>query len=537
MSLCSRSLLASASLCLAATLPAADAFHLERTWTRRFDGGVSIDMGSSVRTGPDGSVYVSGFTDAAGTFDLHTLCYSPGGEVLWQATYNSGGDDVEPVLAGDPHGDLTVAAQAASPAGQRYVVLRYDADGRLLWETYLDGAASLTRHQLQVLVDSTSETTYLATILASAPSVAAIDAVGDVLWTKAIPHAEGGESVHAALDADGSIVASAGGGVARFGPDGSTRWAAPIQLEGLGRIQIWSVALDREGAAAVTGDAGRQPVAARLDRDGRVLWVRRVELPGHPGGAGWQVLFDPSGDIVLGLSADSDVSEDIGAARLDRDGHLLWSATYDGPAHGADQHAEMALDAAGRVFIAGMTTTACDDPVCNPFSSFTTDYALLVYGPDGALVARDLYDGEDDAGGDGPDWPNSLALGPDGAVHVTGFSWSDAGLFDFLTIRHELAAGPPPSPPFRRGDADGDSAVRLTDAIAILLHLFQGGAAPGCARAADIDDSGALNVTDPVFLLDHLFRGGVAPPVPGGACGQDLTPDALSCGASGGCAG
>src|SRR5262245_65106077 len=45
MSPFSRMLLTVASLSLApVALGAADAFHLERAWTQRFDGGVSLDM-------------------------------------------------------------------------------------------------------------------------------------------------------------------------------------------------------------------------------------------------------------------------------------------------------------------------------------------------------------------------------------------------------------------------------------------------------------------------------------------------------------
>jgi hypothetical protein len=366
-----------------------------------------------------------------------------------------------------------------------------------------------------------------------------MDVTGEALWSRAIPHAEDGESVHAAFDPEGNLFAASGGGVVKLRPDGGTLWAVPIELDGFETRQAWSIALDTRIGAVITGYAqgggggGRHPFAARLDLDGRIAWVRRLELPEHPGGAGWQALVDARGDILLGMSADGVAGEDIGVLKLDREGQRLWSASYDGPVHGADQHAEMALDAGGRLFVAGMTTTACDDPVC---SSFTTDYVLLVYGPEGSLLAQDRFDGEDDAGSDAPDWPNSLALGADGFAHVTGFSWSDAGFYDFLTIQYELAAGSLTSP-FRRADVDGDGTVRLTDAIAILLHLFQGEAEPACSKAADADDSGVLDLTDPVFLLNHLFVGASPPPAPAETCGADPTQDGLACEAGGSCGG
>lgn len=78
------------------------------------------------------------------------------------------------------------------------------------------------------------------------------------------------------------------------------------------------------------------------------------------------------------------------------------------------------------------------------------------------------------------------------------------------------------SVPFRRGDADSNALVNLTDAVYILLHLFRGGAAPTCVDAADTNDDGQLNLTDSVYLLQALFQGGAPPPSPGmEECGTD----------------
>ena len=81
---------------------------------------------------------------------------------------------------------------------------------------------------------------------------------------------------------------------------------------------------------------------------------------------------------------------------------------------------------------------------------------------------------------------------------------------------------------FRRGDADANGVVSLTDAVVVLERLFRGGAALPCEDAADTNDDGALDITDPIGLLGHLFLGGPPPPAPGReACGEDGTADAL----------
>ena len=81
---------------------------------------------------------------------------------------------------------------------------------------------------------------------------------------------------------------------------------------------------------------------------------------------------------------------------------------------------------------------------------------------------------------------------------------------------------------FRRGDADGNAAVQLTDAVSTLNWLFRDGAAPACNDAADTNDDGRIDLTDPINTLNWLFLEGAEPRPPGpNACGPDPTPDLL----------
>ncbi|MGQ9590329.1 MAG: LamG-like jellyroll fold domain-containing protein [Planctomycetota bacterium] len=78
---------------------------------------------------------------------------------------------------------------------------------------------------------------------------------------------------------------------------------------------------------------------------------------------------------------------------------------------------------------------------------------------------------------------------------------------------------------FRRGDANADGGMNITDGIFVLNYLFLGGPAPTCLDAADSNGDNALNITDGIYILNYLFLGGTAPPEPGpDVCGPD--PDA-----------
>jgi len=82
---------------------------------------------------------------------------------------------------------------------------------------------------------------------------------------------------------------------------------------------------------------------------------------------------------------------------------------------------------------------------------------------------------------------------------------------------------------FRRGDIDANGSTNLSDAIFVLLALFQSGQQPTCPDAADVDDTGVVNLSDPIYLLIHLFQAGPAVPAPGiEACGPDTTVDELA---------
>jgi hypothetical protein len=75
-------------------------------------------------------------------------------------------------------------------------------------------------------------------------------------------------------------------------------------------------------------------------------------------------------------------------------------------------------------------------------------------------------------------------------------------------------------PVFTRGDANNDGAVDVSDAVAILLHLFAGGDVT-CEDAADADNDELLTITDAIRVLNFLFLRGPAPAAPFPRPGSD----------------
>jgi hypothetical protein len=116
----------------------------------------------------------------------------------------------------------------------------------------------------------------------------------------------------------------------------------------------------------------------------------------------------------------------------------------------------------------------------------------------------------------------SLGRVPDGAALLR------SGLCPTPGAANADSAGCPGAPRFIRGDADGSGRLQVSDAVAILIVLFQGGGL-GCLRAGDADDDGGVSLTDAVRVLGHLFLGGEALPPPFPGCGLDATADDLGC--------
>lgn len=62
-----------------------------------------------------------------------------------------------------------------------------------------------------------------------------------------------------------------------------------------------------------------------------------------------------------------------------------------------------------------------------------------------------------------------------------------------------------------KGDANGDGAINVGDAVYIISYVFRGGPAPSPPTAGDANCDGNVNVGDAVYLISYIFRGGPAP--------------------------
>ncbi|MEM7234950.1 MAG: dockerin type I repeat-containing protein [Planctomycetota bacterium] len=119
------------------------------------------------------------------------------------------------------------------------------------------------------------------------------------------------------------------------------------------------------------------------------------------------------------------------------------------------------------------------------------------------------------------------------AVFYVETKWSEIGSFyiDECAVSSDAPCVDEPDPAlsFRRGHANGDGNLNLTDAVNLLEFLFLGVDALDCLKSADANDDGDVNLSDAIGVLNFLFLGGGELPPPFDDCGPDPTDDDLTC--------
>ncbi len=133
-----------------------------------------------------------------------------------------------------------------------------------------------------------------------------------------------------------------------------------------------------------------------------------------------------------------------------------------------------------------------------------------------------------------PGWSAGNAL----VIVITGSGQRVASSFndgpDVAPLLHIEHFPPRPDRPvFRRGDANDDGSMDLSDSTHILFFLFRGGALPECLASADVNDDLEIDVSDALYGLIYLFASGSPPPRPFPNCGVDPgSGGALGCASS-----
>ncbi len=150
-------------------------------WVRSYDGGWS-DKVQDVIVDNEDNIIVTGYSDSNINWDWCTVKYSPNGDSLWAQRYDVSLSDFAYRLTTDKNCNVIVAG------GYPATVLKYDADGKLLWEKIFPGLVPEIAEFHAVAVDSNNDI-FLGTSYHLPESefydffLMKCNSLGDTLWT------------------------------------------------------------------------------------------------------------------------------------------------------------------------------------------------------------------------------------------------------------------------------------------------------------------------------------------------------------------
>ncbi len=296
----------------------------QTTW-----GGVGSDVAEGVASAADGSSYVVGITDSF-TRDpfgnpspkIFVVKFGPDGSLSWQRIWN--GTTTRglgrPDVAVSADGSVYVTGITANN-GNDAVLLKFDANGTLLWERAWGGAAS---DQSLAVATAPDGSVYMAgTATSFGPSssglfVVKFDSAGNLIWQRISDGAEGNA---VAVAPDGSVYAA--GTTPRPNQIGNFDIVV-LKITAAGSL-VWQRTYS---AGEVVDPRGRMAVGS----DGSIVMVGAI-----------QTVTRRSADIAALI------------VKLTADGALVFDKQFDGRVTETGDGVAVAPD--NTIYVAGTTTT------------------------------------------------------------------------------------------------------------------------------------------------------------------------------------
>ena len=379
-------------------------------WTNRYNGtGNGGDSASAMVVDGSGNLFVTGYSIGANNdYDYATIKYSGVGVPLWTNRYigpgsDGYGDDYATAVAVDGSANVFVTGYSFGSTSYDYATIKYSSAGVPLWTNRYNGPGDNVDGPTDVAIDM------------------AVDNIGNVFIT--------GYSMGTNSHYEYATIKYSGAGV--------PLWTNRYHGLGYGSDYANALAVDGSGNVFVTGasDGGEfdadDYATIKYSGAGVALWTNRYSGPGNGTDFASAVAVDGSGNVfVTGYSYDTNGYSDYATIKYSGAGVALWTNRYNGPGNRTDSATAVAVDGSGNVFVTGYSYGT------NGYS----DCVTIAYSAAGVPLWTNRYNGPAN-GNDSPAPKQSLALGPDGSVYVTGSSDGDFGIhtaFDFVTIKYAV---------------------------------------------------------------------------------------------------
>ena len=375
-------------------------------WEREYAGsGDGKDWATAIRVDSEGSVYVSGTTwgGAVYEYDLVTIKYAADGTQMWARTYNGllGRWDTSAAMEIDTAGNVIVGgySQAGDTSGRLYeefIIIKYNPSGVAAWVRRHSTDAKGDR-LVALAVDSARNVYATGNAQATSTDGSTFEDLvtvkyapdGARLWASRFNRAASTVQLPDPLPGNPASRVRAGGagldpatgdlyvsGTSEFGATGTDylllkydaatgelRWNR--NWSGARADNARAMAVDAQGNAYLTGESydgdfesatsvrSADVATVKFAPGGDVLWERAYR--GFPGKTdeGRRIALDAAGSAYVAFYSEGFFNTDTGVIKYDAEGAEQWVYRYDNPAHTSDQVSDLALDAAGNLYVAG----------------------------------------------------------------------------------------------------------------------------------------------------------------------------------------
>jgi uncharacterized delta-60 repeat protein len=433
---------------------------VRQVWEHRFNGpGNYDDWPTGITTDLAGRAYVMGAESDTPYLNFNALLFKfgAGSTPLWMARHNAATNnyDFPRALTTDAAGNVYMAGESVMDGPQYDMfVVKYGPDGNRLWVWTYDGAAHKNDYVTGLHVDAAGNAYVGGHTEWYSPDseyfALKLDATGRGVWTNRYVPATNGWHYPTAMasDADDNVYltgrATGADGrdeyaTVKFGRNGDRLWAARYSGPRRKGDYASTIAADGAGNVLVSGgsydnDMDQAIATVKYDSSGRQVWAARFKgnLPGYHDAFALKVDRAGNAFISAGIPteflAPGGYSKQFATLKYSPDGRLAWFARYNGQAWQADFSSDLALDAAGNVYVSG---TARD-------GGATNDLVTIRYAANGSLVWLARYDGPAHLSDSQP----LLAVNAAGDVFVTGRSQGAGSGLDVVTIQYAQANAP-----------------------------------------------------------------------------------------------